>query len=63
MSLFVPKEVGEFFARATRSLDGVDALIRNANAELTEWRKLRECLTERVSAAFSSKQGGPQSEG
>lgn len=49
MSIFVPKEVGEFFARAMLSLDGLDALIRNANAELEHWRKLRE----RVQAALS----------
>jgi hypothetical protein len=58
MNLFIPKEIVEFFGRAKRSLDGIDAavndlqhLVSNVNAEVTEWRKLRE----RLQAALSMK--------
>lgn len=62
--MFIPKEVGQFFARATQSLDDVDLTLASVRAaaervnvlttqisdEVAEWRRLRTALTAALAA-------------
>lgn len=65
MGLLVPKEVGEFFARATQAMDDVEStltavrqsaqslalIVNQINEEVAEWRRLRVVVQAALGAA------------